>query len=110
MSLIGDQQTYFVEVPQVITYDVGRDGIGLVSLTLEAGEVIVGQERDGKIRYNAIHVANGKSYFTPVFLDPEMLKKTTYVPTAPRRITKQEASIMVLVFLGLTFGLLVSKK
>jgi len=110
MSLISDQKTYTVQVPQVITYEVGRDGIGLVSETLEAGQVIVGQERNGQIRYNAVYTHNGKNYFTAIFLDPKILKESTYVEVAPAKISKLELGVMVLVFLGLTFGLLVSKR
>lgn len=109
MTLTFDQKTFVIETPTVITYDVGREGIGMVSRTFNAGEVIVGQERDGKVRYVAQHEANGKMYNTPVFLDPSKFKVASQVEIDDRKISKREASGLAMLIFGITLALLFSR-
>jgi len=103
------QQTFVAKNDQLITYNVGRDEIGLVSQEIKAGEVIKGQlQQDGTIRYNSIHRANEKNYVTPIFLNPEDFSIAMSVESEPLKINKGEMSSIVILVLGLSFGLLIA--
>lgn len=58
------------------SYDVGREGVGIVTKPFVKGVVYTGQIQTqgmnvGDIRFNAVHEANGKYYNTGIFLSRE---------------------------------------
>ena len=110
MTLILDQKAYMVKAPFSISYDVGREGIGLVSENFEEGQTVVGQLRDGKLRYLAVYTANGKHYNTPVYLDMSNFVETELVESEDNRMSMQDRTIMVMVALSITFAILISRQ
>jgi hypothetical protein len=106
-----EKKKYTVKKYWLTSYDVGRDEIGEVQQEFNAGDIIVGQEEpDGTIRYLAVYSTSEKSYSTPIFLNPDMLSRKISGSINPLKINKGELSRMIILALGLTFGLYITRK
>jgi hypothetical protein len=102
--------TYVAKKDLMLTYDVGRAGLGEVSYKITEGEVIKAQPIQDKLRFNAVHTVNGKHYSTPVFLDPSSFSEATGVKSLDPLFNKKDVKRMIILALGLSFGLLISRK
>jgi len=104
------RQKYQIMGEVNVTYKVGRDGIGMVTIHYPNGTIVPGQlMSDGSLRILAIHQANGKNYFTPIFLSPGSFAIANEQPNNnPFEMNIQERTEYVLLGLGIWFGLVLA--
>jgi len=104
---VSPPATYKVLVPISKAYDVGRNNIGIVVFSMNAGDKISGQIVNNRLRINAVYFKDGVNYFTPLFFDLNYFAETT-----PERTYRSSAEVIksqIPLFIILTIALIVSK-